>query len=175
MALITTVSPETAEGPIAEAYKPFLETIGVVPKPLEMVSVSPELFKIQAETIGYFMQHPTLGLPLLTFIRLLVSVAYDYEYCIGFNSGLLTSQGVSEELLSSVKTDPSKAPLEEKDKAMLLFVLKAVKTPEAIDQNDVKGLLEMGWSEKDIFDAVSHGMGMIGPSKMFKAFKMGDG
>jgi hypothetical protein len=175
MSLITMVSPETAEGQIAQAYKPFLDAIGVVPKPLEMMSVSPGLLKIQAETIGYFMQHPALGLPLLTFIRLLVSVAYDYEYCIGFNSGLLKSQGISEDLLSSVKTDPSQAPLEEKDKAMLLFVLKAVKTPEAVEQNDVKGLLEMGWSEKDIFDAVYHGMGMIGPSKMFKAFKIGDG
>jgi hypothetical protein len=150
MSLITMVSPETAEGQIAQAYKPFLDAIGVVPKPLEMMSVSPGLLKIQAETIGYFMQHPALGLPLLTFIRLLVSVAYDYEYCIGFNSGLLKSQGISEDLLS-------------------------VKTPEAVEQNDVKGLLEMGWSEKDIFDAVYHGMGMIGPSKMFKAFKIGDG
>ncbi len=174
MALITTVSPEKAEGQIAQAYKPFLDTIGVVPKPLEMMSSSPVLLKLQAEPIGYFMQPPPLGLPLLTFIRLLVAVEYDYEFCIGFNSGLLESQGISADQLSSAKTDPSQAPLEEKDKAMLLFVLKAVKNPEAVEQNDVDGLRELGWNDKDIFDAVAHGMGMIGPSKMFKAFKMGD-
>ena len=174
MALITTVSPEKAEGEIAETYKPFLDTIGVVPKPLEMMSASPELLRLQAETVGYFMQHPTLGLPLLTFIRMLVSVEYDYEYCIGFNSGLLESQGVSKDLLASVKTDPTQVPLEEKDKAMLLFVLKAVKSPEAVQPSDVDSLRKLGWNDKDIFDAVAHGMGMIGPSKMFKAFRMED-
>ena len=43
---------------------------------------------------------------------------------------------------------------------MPLFVLKAVKTPEAVQQNDIDGLRELGWNDKDIFDAVAHGMGL---------------
>ena len=58
---------------------------------------------------------------------------------------------------------------------MLLFVLKVVKAPESVEQGDMDGLLKMGWNEKDIFDAVFHGVGMIGPSKMVKAFRVGDG
>ncbi|HDZ89834.1 MAG: hypothetical protein JRF51_03505 [Deltaproteobacteria bacterium] len=174
MALITTVSPEKAEGAIAQAYKPFLDTIGVVPKPLEMLSASPQITRLLAETIGYYMQHQTLGLPLLTFIRMLVAVEYDYEFCIGFNAGLLESRGISREVLDSVKRDPSQAPLEDKDKAMLLFVLKTVKTPEAVEESDMDGLRRLGWNDRDIVDAVVHGMNMIGPSKMFKAFRMGD-
>jgi len=57
---------------------------------------------------------------------------------------------------------------------MLLLVLKAVKSPETVQPSDVDSLRKLGWNDKDIFDAVAHGMGMIGPSKMFKAFKMGD-
>ena len=172
MALIATVPPEKAEGEIAQAYKPFLDTIGVVPKPLEMMSASPVLLRLQAETIGYFMQHPTLSPALLTFIRMLVAVEYDYGFCIDFNSGLLESQGIGKDLLASVKADPSRVPLEEKDKSMLLFVLKAVKTPEAVEPGDVEGLRQHGWTDKDILDAVAHGVGMVGASKMFKAFRM---
>ena len=41
MAFIKTVSPEKAEGKIAELYAPVLEMIGSVPKSLEMWSASP--------------------------------------------------------------------------------------------------------------------------------------
>jgi hypothetical protein len=33
-------------------------------------------------------------------------------------------------------------------------------------------LHEMGWTDSDIYDAVFHGVGMIAPSFMMKAFKM---
>ncbi len=55
---------------------------------------------------------------------------------------------------------------------MLLFVLKAIKTPDEVTRDDVDGLHEMGWTNNDIYDAVFHGAGMIAPSFMMKAFKM---
>jgi hypothetical protein len=47
MALIKTVSPENAEGEIKEHYSFFIQRAGFVPKPFEMMSVSPELLKTQ--------------------------------------------------------------------------------------------------------------------------------
>ena len=38
MALISTVSPENAEGSIKEAYEMFMKNIGMIPKPMEMMS-----------------------------------------------------------------------------------------------------------------------------------------
>jgi alkylhydroperoxidase family enzyme len=172
MALVKTISPEEAEGKIKEAYSAFLKTAGVVPKPFEMMSASPDLMFLQGDIINYFMKHPTLGLPLLTHIRLMAAVAYDYAYCIAFNSNILKMVGADDQQIEAVKSDPEQATLDDKDKAMLLFVVKALKTPEAIEQPDVDALRALGWTDKDIFDALAHGAGMLGPSVMFKALKM---
>jgi len=66
------------------------------------------------------------------------------------------------------------APLEEKDKAMLLFVLKAVQTSDAVEQGDVDALRGLGWDDRDIIDAANHGADMVSAGLMFRAFKMGD-
>ena len=47
MALIKTVSPEQAEGKMKEAFDMFIENLGVIPKPLEMMSASPAIFEQQ--------------------------------------------------------------------------------------------------------------------------------
>jgi len=74
--------------------------------------------------------------------------------------------------IEKLSSQPETAPIEDKDKAMLLFVLKAIKTPDDVTQKDVEALHEMGWSDRDIYDATFHGAGMIGPRFLMKAFKM---
>jgi len=172
MALIETVAPEKAEGDIEKAYSVFMNTIGVVPKPFQMLSVSPELMKIQRQLIDYYMNHPNLGFTLLTLIRFLVSREYSYQFCIDFNQNLLEMQGMEEDEISKVVSDPGQAPLDEEEKALLLFVLKAIKSPDAVTEKDVDALHQLGWIDTDIFDAVYHGTGMIPPSIMMKAFKV---
>lgn len=175
MALIKTVSLEEAEGNIREVYSKLMETAGMVPKPLELSSASPALFEHFARGLKYFMTHTTLGLPLLAHIRLLVAIESEYPYCIDLNSMLLQMLGgLSEEQLAEVRQDPARTTLPEKEKALLLFVLKSVKTPEAVDKSDIDGLHELGWTDTDIFDATYHGANMITAGILFNAFKMGD-
>jgi alkylhydroperoxidase family enzyme len=78
--------------------------------------------------------------------------------------------GFSDADLEALKANPENAPLEDFQKALLLFVLKVVKTPEEVQETDVEKLREMGWSDQDIFDAAFHGTAMIGASKLYKAF-----
>ncbi|MFC1895614.1 carboxymuconolactone decarboxylase family protein [Thermodesulfobacteriota bacterium] len=121
------------------------------------------------------MEHPTLSFPLLAHIRLLVAHEENYPYCINLNQGLLqTLGGLKEEQIAATKADPDKAALEPKDKAMLLFVLKAVQDPATTEKEDVDALHDLGWTDRDIFDAVTHGMNMVSAGMMFKAFKMGE-
>jgi hypothetical protein len=68
--------------------------------------------------------------------------------------------------------DPLKAPLEEKDQAMLDFVMTAIKSPDAVEQQDMDHLHDMGWSDRDILDALVHGTNMVGSSILMKTFKM---
>lgn len=175
MALIKTVSLDEAEGNIKEVYDKLMEKAGMVPKPLELSSASPALFEHFARGLKYFMTHKTLGLPLLAHIRLLVAIDSDYPYCIDLNSALLQMLGgLSEDQLAAVRQDPEQTVLPDNEKAMLLFVLKSVKTPEAVEQADVDHLRELGWTDTDIFDATYHGANMVSAGILFNAFKMGD-
>jgi alkylhydroperoxidase family enzyme len=104
-------------------------------------------------------------------IRYLAANEYNYQFCINLNAGILKmAGGFSEEDLEALRANPENAPLEDFQKAMLLFVLKVVKTPEAVQESDVEALREMGWTDQDIFDAAFHGTAMIGASKLYKAF-----
>ena len=78
--------------------------------------------------------------------------------------------GFSGDELAALREDPRQAPLEEAQKALLLFVLKVVKTPEDVDEADMAGLHKLGWSDQEIFDAAFHGASMAGPSMLYKAF-----
>lgn len=172
MAIIQTVSPEAAEGEIKEMYDMMLENVGMVPAPMQLASASPGMFAMLKRSLTYYMQHPNLGFGLLSAIRYLVSKEYDYLFCTGFNKGFLEKQGMTEEDIERMAEDPFEAPLEDKERAMLGFVMKAIKTPDVVAQEDMDRLHEMGWADSDILDAVAHGTNMVASSILMKTFKL---
>lgn len=175
MALIKTVAVADAEGKVKEVYDRLMETARTVPRPMQMMSASPDLLAIQIQSLGHYFRHPTLGFSLLAHIRLLVAHHFNYPYCVEFNSSLLQMlTDMTDEQLEAVKADPAAAPLDEKDKAMLLFVLKCVLSPDETGQGDVDVLKKMDWTEKDIFEAAHHGADMVRHGTLFKAFKIAE-
>lgn len=173
MPIIRTVSPEQASGTVAEIYRQIEQAFGRVPHALQMYSASPRLLEEQWRTIGYFMNHPTLGFPLLTMIRMLVSQHNRCDYCVGYNEGMLINRaGLDPEQVAATKRDPANAPLNEKDRAMLLFVLKATAHPADVAAEEVQALREMGWADGDILDAVAHGARNVGVDLIFNTFKI---
>ena len=175
MALIKTTSPEEATGAVKEVYGAMQERLGFVPRPLQMLSASPDLLGIYARSMGYFGAHETLGFPLLTQIRLLAALHCDYPYCIDLNSKLLeTAFGLTGEQVAALRTDAASSPLEAKDRAMLLFAVKAIRSPEDVQSGDMAELHDLGWTDRDVFDALYHGAAMVAMGIMFTAFKMGE-
>jgi hypothetical protein len=172
MAIIQTVSPGNAEGETKKIYDMMIQNVGVVPSPLQLVSASPGILHLSWESIKYYSQHPTLGFALLSTIRFLVSKHLNYVFCTDFNKTILMKQGLSEGDIEEMINDPQKAPLEDKERAMLSFVLKAIKTPDAVDQQDMDQLHDLGWTDRDILDALAHGTNMVGSSILMKTFKM---
>jgi alkylhydroperoxidase family enzyme len=172
MALIQTVDPEKAEGQVKEAFDTLQEAIGMVPAPMQLASASPVLLNQLWQSLQYYSQHPTLGFGLLSTIRYLVSQQINFAFCTSLNRNFLMQQGMTEEDIKELEKDPSQAPLEDNERAMLAFVIKAINTPDAVTQEDVDQLHEMGWADRDILDALAHGANMIGSSILMKTFKM---
>ncbi len=172
MGLIQPVDPQKAEGNIKEAFEFFQQTIGTIPTPMALFSASPGIFNIQLQSLNYFMKHPTLSFALLSTIRYLVSKEYNYQFCTHFNREFLKKQGLSDEDIETLTQDPENAPLEDKDRAMLAFVVKAVKNPETMTQADMDKLHDMGWTDSEALDAMAHAGSMIASSVIMKTFQM---
>jgi alkylhydroperoxidase family enzyme len=172
MALLQTVPPEKAEGKLAELYAEVEQFFGKVPNNTKLLGVSPAILEGQIGLMGYYMGHPSLPTQLLASIRMLVSKACKSPYCQNLNTGLLLNAGFSKEQIAEMQADPGRAPLDDKHKALLLFVLKACDNPHSVAAEDVERLKAIGWSEIDIFDAVAHGARMVGTNIIFDTFKI---
>lgn len=173
MSIISTVTPEQAGGKVAEVYGQIQQMMGRVPNAFQLYSSSPILLEQQMQQIAYYMQHPALSFPLLAMVRMLVSQHNDCQYCVGFNEGMLMQMaGLTPEQVAATRRNPVDAPLPDRDKAMLLFVLKATKTPKMVEKSDLDQLRALGWSDGDIMDAAYHGARNVAVDIVFNTFKI---
>lgn len=173
MTLLNTVSVDEADGDVAKVYKQLNAALGRVPNAFRLLSPSPALLQQQFDFIGYYVRHPRLSPPLLACIRMLVSQGTSCRYCIDLNAGVLINHlGWSQEQVAAAQADPAAANLPEAEKALLLFVLKAVREPLSVDAADLDALRALGWSDADILDAANHGARMVAADLLLNAFQV---
>lgn len=176
MSLLKTVKPEDATGIVAEAYQPMIDRLGMVPAPFQLISASPGILAVQKSLMDYFNQHPTLSIGLMALIRLLVAEEMKYNYCISLNRDILKLIGVADDdQLAAIMADPRKAPIPEKEIAMLELVLKVFTDPEAVEAADIQHLRDLGWTDADVLDATMMGLMMMNGGQMEKAFGLPEG
>ncbi|HEX8987367.1 MAG TPA: hypothetical protein VF816_05355 [Rhodocyclaceae bacterium] len=173
MSIVATVAPEQSAGLVAEIYAQMKQAFGFIPNAFRLFSVSPAVMDNQWQNNRYYFHHATLSFPLLASIRMLVSEANDCDYCIGMNAALLIQHaGFTPDQIAAMKRDPAAAPLPEKDKAMLQFVLKATRAPKTVAPADLDALRALGWNDGEIFDAVNHGARNVAVDILFNTFKI---
>lgn len=173
MPLINTIKPENATGELAELYEQIKGMRGRIANSAQLFSASPGLLKQQMSFIGHYLNHKSLSTALLACIRMLISDKNSCSYCIDFNASMLINLlGWTPKEIEAMRANPSNAKLNEKEKAMLLFVLKAVRTPHDINANDVQKLRDLGYDDGDILDATNHGARMGAIDVIFDAFKI---
>lgn len=173
MPIINTVSPEDAAGELAGYYEKITAMRGRVGNNARLFSASPELLRQQMDFIFHYANHPTLSMPLLAAIRVMVSSAEECDYCVDYNTAMLINMaGWMPEQVSAMRKDITDAPFEAKDAAMLGVAVNAVRNAHGITSNDLDELRELGWSDADILDAVNHGARMLATDILFNAFKI---
>jgi alkylhydroperoxidase family enzyme len=82
------------------------------------------------------------------------------------------SAGMSMEQIDAIQADPSQAPLDDKEKALLLYTLKAVNASNEVGEQDIAALREAGASDLEIFDALEHGADQLAGDVMINALKI---
>ena len=103
---------------------------------------------------------------------MLISKACRTPYCQNLSSGLLLKAGFTGEQIAAMQADPAKAPLDEKQESLLLFVLKSCDNPHSVTAEDMDQLRSLGWREADTLDAVAHGARMVVTNIIFNTFKI---
>ena len=174
MTLIHTVKPEDATGELAEIYQKVEAVRGRVFNSVQLLSASPELLKQQMSFIEYYMlKQKELSMALLAAIRMLVSDKNNCTYCVDYNASLLINMlGWTPKEIEAMRANPADAKLDDKEKAMLLFVLKAVRTPHDVSALDVQKVRDCGYSDGAILDGVNHGARMSAMDIIFDVFKI---
>ena len=172
MSLLKEISPEKATGKVAELYEGIKQFAGAVPNGMKLFSANPSILEMRVASISYYMQNETLSQQLMAFIRFLVSIDERCEYCININQNILMRSGITAEEINATKDDPSKAPIGERDKTMLIFVLKLVKDAKSIEAKDIENVRSKGWTDADMLAAANHGAMQVGLDMMLNGFKV---
>lgn len=153
---IDLTPPRDEAAKVEAIIAPYKAMLGRAPAGLEMLGISPPILEHYASSLQYYMTHPTLSHELLAFIRYIVSCRGDCAHCIDLNEALLVNAGLSLEAVRAAREDASLAPLDERSKALLQLAVEAVDRPEALTAERFAALHALGWSDRDIFDAVWH-------------------
>ena len=101
-------------------------------------------------------RHPHIDPSLFGFLRLHVAYREDYAYCKQFNTQFLLAKGYVQSQLDVVIEDISAVPFDEKHQVLAAFAMRSIYEGREIDAEDFEALMQMGWSQKDIFDAIAH-------------------
>jgi hypothetical protein len=166
---IATVSPDQATGKVAELYAAFPKEWGI-PEPAKLLSASPGYMERYFATMGYFRSHPNLSAPLLASIRYAVAAKADHVACVDWNGCVLNKMGASAADLEALRAGADKTILDERENAMLRFVLKAVDNPASVGPQDLDALRGLNYADSDIFDALAHAGNMVAGTLIYKTF-----
>ena len=154
--LIFPQTPDGDEEKVNAILGNFEQHMGFVPDGLRLYSISPPLLETFAGNIGYFNMGGTQLPPsLTTMIRYQTSWNAGCSYCVDLNEMFLTNMGINLDSVHASRNNPDAAPLEEKEIALLKLAIKSIEAPEDVSKADMDEVRQLGWSDREIFDAVA--------------------
>ena len=173
MSLLHIPPVEEATDDVKKIFSEIENAMGKVPNGLKLWSISPRALKAQWAGIKSIMSRPKEEQKLYTIIRYLASDENGCTYCIGLNGGMLINYyGVTQDELIAMQKDPASAPLDEKNKALLLFAMKAIKDADSVNEKDITRLSKLGVSEEEMLNIVLAASHMFVVNTLFKTFKI---
>ena len=171
--LLSYVTPQDATGIVKTVYDEIKAKWGFVPVVIQQYSLNPQLLKAQWDLYSTLGENKNFDPKMMTMMRMLVSEKHDCEYCVGLNKGMLLNMfKLPMDDINALAKDPSTAQLDEKQKAMLLFMIKSANTPHDTTSGDITNLQTLGWSDKDIFEGVKSAANMVAGAIVIDALKI---
>ena len=171
--LIGFTDTKEAKNDVKAVYEEITKAWGFVPVIIKQYSVNPKLLRSQWELYKTLAQNKNFDQKMLAMMRMILGESQDCAYCVGLNKGMLVNMfKVPMDEVVKLSKDANSAKLDKKQKAMLLFIIKAVKTPHKTTSEDITQLKKLGWSDADIFEGVKSGTNVISATTLIDALKL---
>ena len=148
-----------------EAQKERLEKIlkrvkilyGEVPPQMELLgNIEVEYLEDFLKMVMRIVKHPNINPDFFGFVRLHIAFREEYAYCKTYNTKFLLTKGYTQEQLDRVIEKITTLPLDSNHQALAAHAVRAIYESREVVRADFEKLYSMGWSQKDVFDAIDH-------------------
>lgn len=150
MSRLQQLNPESATGKVQTLFNAIKTNLGMVPNMMRLMGNSPSALE------GYLQLNSSLSKGSLTGqqreqIALAVSEANGCDYCLAAHSTLGRMAGLSAD---QIRDSRQSVAVDSKTNTLLQFVHKIVEQRGHVDDNDVAGMRDAGFSDEDITEVV---------------------
>lgn len=153
MAFIDTESLEEATGPVAEMYRPLVESYGYLPAYATVFSQRPEMMKAWVNlnaTVKSTMDPRRYELATVS-----AALARRSTYCAIAHSEKLLGLGSDSQQVADFARGLPSAGLTAQERAVVDFANKVATDPVSVSPYDIDGLRAHGLTDAEIFDVAA--------------------
>ena len=138
---------------LRDRIEPIAERTGFVPNVFLAMAHRPNELRAFMDYHDALMERESgLSKAEREMIVVATSAANDCLYCIVAHGAVLRIRSKDPQLADRIAANWRKAPVTDRQRAMLAFATKLAREPEAIDDADHERLAELGFTEDDVWD-----------------------
>ena len=166
------VTPNTAQADrLKKIFRRVKAIYGTIPAQMEFLgNIDAQYLEAFIANVVRIARHPNIEPDLFGFLRLHTAWREDYAFCKQFNSDLLLTRGYTQEQLDAAIADIATVPFDSRHQALAVHAIRSIFEPQTITQESLDTLMAMGWTQKDIFDALSHTGDLLKNGRILTAY-----
>ena len=157
MAHITLPEFEEMSPMIQEKAKPILEKTGTLGDIFKLIAIDEKIYFATDQMVQkYLLDETELSYDIKEAIALLISKENSCKMCVNVHKKIAKMLGLSEHQIDEILEGVEAMKVEDKDKALLKFCIKASgKENYKIMKEEIDALKVLGWSDVQILEAVA--------------------
>jgi len=157
MAYIKLCKYEDMAPSIQEKAKPILEKTGKLGEIFELLALDEKIYTATDNMVqNYLLKKTHLSYFIKEAIALLISKENSCKMCVDVHKNIAKMLGLKEEDIKKILNGVESIDCDMKTKELLKFCIKASKKDNyKITKDEIESLKKMGWSDKEILEAVA--------------------
>ena len=157
MAYIDLPEFEEMSPEIQEKARPILEKTGSLGEIFKLLAVDEKVyFATDTMVQNYLLNQTYLSYDIKEAIALLISKENSCKMCVDVHKNIAKMLGLSEAQIEEILAGIEKMSVDDKEKALLHFCVRASqKDNYKMTKEDIDALKALGWSDKEILEAVA--------------------